>query len=245
MTKRSRLSQRLTSTRKSWSTRKSSRQLKSRDSESPEDREERRPQVRDPEHRDAFCQLDQPNKHRQPRRAEGSRTEHYGHSSSKATTKKHRERQIFHCFSTLTRPSMSQLQNNAEKKPQRQHEDCMTKYNDIEMDKKMRQHKLRTENKKENDTAVINREVKGRTKTKCYLKESQSESSETRRRKDLVKEHSEFDSVTFYCTSENGCSQTKLTCQEHVPERIVEQIIEVQVPLPILEKTVAEMKLAP
>ena len=36
-----------------------------------------------------------------------------------------------------------------------------------------------------------------------------------------------------------------LTCQEHVPERIVEQIIEVQVPLPILEGTVREMKLAP
>ena len=45
------------------------------------------------------------------------------------------------------------------------------------------------------------------------------------------------------CTREDGCSQTKLTCQEHVPERIVEQIIEVQVPLPILEKTVAELKL--
>ena len=29
------------------------------------------------------------------------------------------------------------------------------------------------------------------------------------------------------------------------PERVVEQIIEVHVPLPILEKTVAEMKLAP
>ena len=58
------------------------------------------------------------------------------------------------------------------------------------------------------------------------------------------------------CTREDGCSQTKLTCQEHVPERTVDQIIdvlvplpisdiEVQVPLPILEKTVAEMKLAP
>ena len=47
------------------------------------------------------------------------------------------------------------------------------------------------------------------------------------------------------CTREDGRSQTKLTCQEHVLERIVEQIIEVQVPLPILEKTVAEMKLAP
>ena len=30
-------------------------------------------------------------------------------------------------------------------------------------------------------------------------------------------------------TSEDGCLQTKLTCQEHVPERIVEQIIDVLV----------------
>ena len=59
---------------------------------SPEDREDRRPQVRDPEHRDTFSQLDQLNRQRQPRRAEdlyrnqeGSRTEHYRHSSSKAT----------------------------------------------------------------------------------------------------------------------------------------------------------------
>ena len=40
-------------------------------------------------------------------------------------------------------------------------------------------------------------------------------------------------------TSEDGCSQTKLTCHEHLPERVVEQIIDVLVPLPILEETVA------
>ena len=40
-------------------------------------------------------------------------------------------------LSTLTRPSMSQLQNNAEKTPQEQLEDCMTKYNEIQMDKKL------------------------------------------------------------------------------------------------------------
>ena len=90
-----------------------------------------------------------------------------------------------------------QLQSNAEKTPQRQHEDCMTKYNEIQLDKKLRQHKLRTENEKQNDTEVIHREVKGGTKTKCYLMENQSEFSETRRRKDLVKKHSEFDSVTL------------------------------------------------
>ena len=86
---------------------------------------------------------------------------------------------------------MSQLQNNAEKTPQRQHEDCMTKYNEI-MDKKMRQ---QTANKKQNDTEVIHSEVTGGTETKCYLKENQSKFSETRRRKDLVKKHLEFDSA--------------------------------------------------
>ena len=102
-----------------WSTRKSSRQLTSGDSESPEDREDHRPQVRDPEHRDADSQVDQLNKQRLLRRAEdlhrnqeGSRTEHYRHSSSQATTgaydsKRYQERQVFLCFSTLTRPSMS------------------------------------------------------------------------------------------------------------------------------------------
>ena len=63
-----------------------------------------------------------------------------------------------------TTVAMSQLQNNAEKTPQRQHEDCMTKYNEIQMDNKLRQHKLRTENKKQNDTEVIHREVKGGNK---------------------------------------------------------------------------------
>ena len=54
-----------------------------------------------------------------------------------------------HCFSTLTRPSMSQLRSNAEKTPQEQHEDCMTKYNEIQMNKKMRSAYLMTENKKQ------------------------------------------------------------------------------------------------
>ena len=39
---------------------------------------------------------------------------------------------------------------DAEKTPQKQHEDCMTKYNEIKMDKKLRSAKLRTENKKQN-----------------------------------------------------------------------------------------------
>ena len=41
-------------------------------------------------------------------------------------------------------------------------------------------------------------------------------------------------------TSKDSSSQTKFTCQEHLPERIVEQIIEVQVPLLILEETDVE-----
>ena len=62
------------------------------------------------------------------------------------------------------------------------------------MDKKLRSAKLRTENKEQNvfdsesrsdlsftvqkNTEVIHREVKGGTKTNCYLKENQSEFSE-------------------------------------------------------------------
>ena len=41
------------------------------------------------------------------------------------------------------------------------------------------------------DTEVIHRKVKGRTKNNCYMKENRSEFSETCRLKDLVKEHSE------------------------------------------------------
>ena len=79
----------------------------------------------------------------------------------------------------------------------------MTKYKEIQMDKKLPSALLRTENKKQNvfdsesrsdlsstvqkDTEVIHREVKGGTKINCYLKENQSEFSETRRLKDLVK----------------------------------------------------------
>ena len=46
-------------------------------------------------------------------------------------------------------------------------------------------------------------------------------------------------------TSKDGSSQTKLMCQEHVSERIVEQIVGVRVPLSILKETVAVIKLAP
>ena len=125
---------------------------------------------------------------------------------------------------------------DAEKTPQKQQKNCMTKHNEIQMDKKLR-----------------SREVNGGTKTNCDLKEIQSEFSGTRRLKDLAKKHSECTQeresrYTLYnidYTSEDGCSQTKLTCQENVPERIVEQIIEVLVPLSILKETVAVMKLAP
>ena len=50
-----------------------------------------------------------------------------------------------HCFSALTRPSMSQLPRHYRK----QHDDCMTKYNEMKMDKKLRSAELRTENKKQ------------------------------------------------------------------------------------------------
>ena len=51
----------------------SSRQLKSKDSESPEDREDHRPQVRDPEHRDAFSQLEADESAQQAKAAATSR----------------------------------------------------------------------------------------------------------------------------------------------------------------------------
>ena len=91
---------------------------------------------------------------------------------------------------------------DAEKTPQKQHEHCMTKYNEIQMDKRCVQYKLSTEKKEQNvfdsesrsdssftvqkDIEVIHREVTG------GMKENQSEFSETRRLKDLVKKHSEL-----------------------------------------------------
>ena len=64
--------------------------------------------------------------------------------------------------------------NDAEKTPQRRHEDCVTKYNEIQMDKKLRSTYLRTKNQKQHvfdsesrsdlsftvqkDTEVIHRE---------------------------------------------------------------------------------------
>ena len=66
---------------------------------------------------------------------------------------------------------------------------------------------------------MIHREVKGRTKINCYMKENQSEFSGTRRLKDLVKKQSELGTREraryTLCdkdqTSEDGYTQTKLT----------------------------------
>ena len=88
---------------------------------------------------------------------------------------------------------------DAEKTPQKQHED----YNEIQMDKRCVQHISgpRTRSRMsstvkvgatlsftvQKDTEVIHRKVKGGTKINCYLKEDQSQFSETRRLEDLVK----------------------------------------------------------
>ena len=45
---------------------------------------------------------------------------------------------------------MSTVAKDARKHHRGQHEDCMTKYNEIQMDKKLRSAKLRTENKEQN-----------------------------------------------------------------------------------------------
>ena len=84
-----------------------------------------------------------------------------------------------------------------------------------------------------------------RNEDQLFLKEKKSEFSETRRLKDLVQKHSEriqegeprYTLYNIDYTSEDGCSQTKLTCQEHVPERIVEKIMNVLVPLPFLDES--------
>ena len=104
------------------------------------------------------------------------------------------------------------------------------------------------------------RRVRGGTKVSCYVKENQSEFSETRRLKDLVKKHSEFNArsgadlrrrlfadeahVPGACPRANR--RTDHRCASATAEFgwIDEQIIEV-LPLPILEETVAVMKLVP
>ena len=137
----------------------------------------------------------------------------------------------------------------------------MSKFEEIQFNKKRRSAYLRTDNKKHNvfdseswddlsctvqkDTEVIHREVKVGTNTYCYLKENHSEFSEARRLKDLVKKYSqrtqEGDSRRTSCnieyTSKDICMLTT--------EWIDEQIVDVRVPLSILEHTVAVMKLAP
>ena len=60
---------------------------------------------------------------------------------------------MFHCFITMTRPSMSQLRSNAEKAPQRNPDGQEAAFSI----------KLTTENKKQNDTEVIQKEVEGGT----------------------------------------------------------------------------------
>ena len=75
----------------------------------------------------------------------------------------------------------------------KQHEDCMTKYNEIKMDKKLR--------------ATCVSEFATRRGAASYV------------------------ACNIDYTSEDGCSQTKLTC------------IDVLMPLSILEDTVAVMKL--
>ena len=84
----------------------------------------------------------------------GSRTEHCRHSCGNATTGACDSEGTENsgcptASSAVTRPSMSPGAEDAEKTPQKQHEDCTTKYNEIKMDKKLRSAQLRTENKKQ------------------------------------------------------------------------------------------------
>ena len=120
---------------------------------------------------------------------------------------------------------MSQLRSDAVKTPQKQHEDCMTNYNEIKMQKKLRSAQLRTEKKKE---TVFNSEGpsdllfgircrKGSRDMRCVTLTTPAKTV-VRRRSSRAKS---------------------------VSARIVEQRIDVLMPLPSLEETVAVMKLAP
>ena len=96
------------------------------------------------------------------------------------------------------------------------------------------------------DTEVIHREVKGGTKNNCDLKEHVDGRKWRRNTQNSLHEGEPRNTLcNMDYASKDGSSQTKLTCQEHVSERIVEQIVDVRVPLSILEETVAVMKLAP
>ena len=83
----------------------------------------------------------------------------------------------------------------AKQRRENTHRIARTKYNEIQMDKKMRSAHLRSENKQkgvfdsdsesrsdlsftvQEDTEVIHRKVEGGTKINCYSKENQSEIS--------------------------------------------------------------------
>ena len=102
---------------------------------------------------------------------------------------------------------------------QRREDNCMTKYNEIQMDNDS-ESRSDLSFTVQQDSEVIHREVKGGTKINCDPKDNQSEFSETPRLKDLVKKHSEriqeegeprYTLCNIDYTSEDGCPQTKLT----------------------------------
>ena len=121
---------------------------------------------------------------------------------------------------------MSQLRSDAANQPSRhhrkQHEDCTTKYNEIEMDKKLRSAHFRTENKKQ------------------IVFDSESPSDLLAFRNSLQAGEPRCALCHIDCTSEDGCSQTKLTFiswrplraipQERVEQRTLERNIDVPVP---------------
>ena len=123
------------------------------------------PQVRDCEHSDAFSQLEanvrwvaeqstnvDAQSAQQLKISENSRR----HLQESRRISKETPR-AFSCNATTGACDSEGTQNrrcpSCERRreaPQEQHEDCMTKYNEIQMDKKLRQHSCKTENKKQN-----------------------------------------------------------------------------------------------
>ena len=122
---------------------------------------------------------------------------------------------------TVDVPPLQYIDTTVDVPVAKQLEDCMTKDNEIEMDKKLRCAQYRTESKKH-----IVFDSEGRSDLRCGIRCNQGS---------LVVRCATIDYI-----SEDGCSQTKLTFvswrslraipQERVEQRIVERNIDVPVP---------------
>ena len=122
---------------------------------------------------------------------------------------------------TVDVPLLQYIDTTVDVPVTKQLEDCMSKHNEIEMDKKLRSAQFRTESKKQ---IVFDSEGPSNLRFGIRCKQGSR----------VVR------CATIDYISEDGCSQTKLTCvsrrslraipQERVEQRIVERNIDVPVP---------------